>query len=389
MLNPRAILWTSVLMVGCGGRSSGIPEGHASTTGGEAGSGGVAGALSGSTELVEAGSGSSVGTSGALVTDGAAEAMSGPGAEPLDTSDASTSAPPSCALGGPGLTDCGLDNDNCCASPLVTGGTFDRTDVVSDGGPTIEGDPATITDVRLDKYDVTVGRFRQFVKAWSAGWLPDPGSGKHSHLNGGKGLVNYGDYTGVSYETGWVASDDSSVTPTDANLTCTFPNAAPVRTTWTAAPGTHEDSPIVCSSWEEAYAFCIWDGGFLPSDAEWVYAAAGGAQQRPYPWGTTDPATGNLYYFGQDLGAVGTAPSGAGRWGQMDLLGDVSQWVLDVAGNTPYTEPCTDCAYLYSPPGACHLVEGGEYNPTTSPMRASICLPPRAPFVGFRCARVP
>ena len=30
-------------------------------------------------------------------------------------------------------------------------------------------DPATVSDFRLDKYDVTVGRFRQFVKAWNGG----------------------------------------------------------------------------------------------------------------------------------------------------------------------------------------------------------------------------
>jgi formylglycine-generating enzyme required for sulfatase activity len=46
---------------------------------------------------------------------------------------------------------------------------------------------------------------------------------------------------------------------------------------------------------DEAYAFCIWDGGFLPSEAEWECAAAGGPDQREYPWGSTDPGTANLY----------------------------------------------------------------------------------------------
>jgi formylglycine-generating enzyme required for sulfatase activity len=121
---------------------------------------------------------------------------------------------------------------------------------------------------------------------------------------------------------------------------------------------------MTCVTWSEAYAFCIWDGGFLPSDAEWGYAAAGGSQQREYPWGSTDPGTGNQYAIfcaigaecaasGDDAGAswapVGTAALGAGRWGQLDLAGEAAEWVLDLSGE-PWTSalvnPCTDCASL-------------------------------------------
>jgi formylglycine-generating enzyme required for sulfatase activity len=125
-------------------------------------------------------------------------------------------------------------------------------------GPTGEADPAGISAFRLDKYPVTVGRFRRFVVTWNAGagWFPPSGSGKHVHLNGGLGLTNSG--TSGSYEPGWVATDDPNVTPTTANLTtaCSDPTYA----TWTAAAGTQENLPINCVNWYEAYAFCIWDG---------------------------------------------------------------------------------------------------------------------------------
>jgi hypothetical protein len=206
-----------------------------------------------------------------------------------DDGDASVTST-SCAPGGPGMTNCGpggSGSESCCTSLAVAGGTYFRTYdppgpdggliLASDGGPTGEADPATVSGFRLDKYLVTVGRFRQFVNAWNGGgYTPPAGSGKHTYLNSCKGLAN--SKRPGSYETGWIPPDDSNVAPTNENLACSFPND-----TWTNTAGTLENLPINCVNWYEAYAFCIWDGGFLPSEAEWEYAAAGGSQQREYP----------------------------------------------------------------------------------------------------------
>jgi formylglycine-generating enzyme required for sulfatase activity len=199
------------------------------------------------------------------------------------------------------MTNCGSNGDDCCCTSLeVTGGTFYRDYDLSnfafvmaaDGGPTDEADPATVSGFRLDKYLVTVGPFRQFVAAWNGDWLPPAGSGKHSYLNGGLGLVNAGDDAGVEYETGWLSSDDGNIAPTNANLSC-----YPVYDTWTNTAGSQENLPIDCVSWYDAYAFCIWDGGFLPTEAELEYAAAGGSQQREYP----SPLTGGRMAQGGDF----------------------------------------------------------------------------------------
>ena len=259
-----------------------------------------------------------------------------------------SSIPPSCQSSGPGLTDCGPNGESCCTSLKVQGGTFDRTYTNDGSGATDEADPATISDFRLDKYLVTVGRFRQFVEAWNggSGYTPPAGSGKHNHLNGGKGLADSGDPG--SFETGWLTSDNDYITPTNQNLiTCNDQFA-----TWTMSPGTQEKLPMNCVNWYEAYAFCIWDGGFMPSETEFEYTSAGGSQQREYPWGTTDPGTANKYAiwncnYGSDPGnctdvtniaPVGSATLGAGLWGQLDLVGNLLEWNLDY--NAPYASPC-------------------------------------------------
>jgi sulfatase modifying factor 1 len=308
--------------------------------------------------------------------------------------------PPSCTPAGLGQANCGATGaESCCASLEVEGGTYYRTyDSTADGGPADEANPATVSDFRLDEYLVTVGRFRQFASAvlpagGGPGYTPPPMSGKHTHLNGGNGLVNSGPSGG--YELGWVASDDANIAPTNANL-----SSCGSVSTWVPLPTSgSENLPINCINWWESYAFCIWDGGFLPSEAEWEYAAAGGGGsgdangQREYPWGSTDPGAGTQYaiYQSAELAPVGAATLGKARWGQLDMAGEVWEWNLDFSA--PYAA-CADCAYLT--PDSSRVIRGGNYTDGAFYLLAST----RYSFdpsdrdvtvggVGFRCARVP
>jgi sulfatase modifying factor 1 len=302
------------------------------------------------------------------------------------------------------MTECGPCSESCCTSLEVTGGTFYRTYENSGSGPTGEADSATVSSFRLDKYLVTVGRFRRFVNAWDggSGYRPPAGSGKHAHLNGGRGLANSGE--AGTYEPGWVTSDDDQIAPTDLHLSCEAPS------TWTSSPGNLESLPIDCVSWYEAYAFCIWDGGFLPSEAEWEYAAAGGSQQREYPWGTTAPGAGSQYaIYGEvadcyypsgtlapfsgvaNVAPVGTATLGAGRWGQLDLAGEMWEWSLDWWAT--YADPCTDCADLTPNAGGSRVFRGGywcvDVSALVPPLRNYYPPTARVGTIGFRCARTP
>ncbi len=308
----------------------------------------------------------------------------------VDAGDAGN-APPSCAGGGHGLSDCGPDAESCCATLLVPGGTFYRGyDGVTS---TDQGFPATVSSFQLDRFEVTVGRFRQFVSAVLQGWTPAPGSGKHAHLDGGAGL-NGG--TEPGWDPSWTGNLATTASGWTTNLSC---NAT--YQTWSLSPG-FETKPINCITWYEAYAFCIWDGGFLPSEAEWNYAASGGSEQRVYPW--SNPPTSSscdCSYANYDpnsvpcattgLTAVGAlSPKGDGKWGHADLAGNVWEFVLD--WYAPYAVQCTDCADL-SGTGSRADRGGGAGSTFASRLltsfRSGSAPGYRLYDIGVRCARPP
>ncbi len=320
----------------------------------------------------------------------------------------STTTPPSCVGTAAGQNNCGAtSNESCCTSLLVTGVTtasyYRSYDGVS-GTSCVTADcnsksyPAQVSDFRLDKYEVTVGRFRKYVAAVEVGWTPGAGSGKHVHLNGGQGLS---DGSG-GYEGGWDTSWNTATNfPTASATWDTKLNCDPTYQTWSAG---NDNRPINCIDWYDAAAFCIWDGGFLPSEAEWNYAASGGTEQRVYPWGSTAPgANANLaiygcYYNGTgsctgvtNIANVGIVPAGNGKYGQSDLAGNVWEWNLDW-WNYPYSvTTCTNCSCLV--PGSGAVFRGGSFRGSAATLLAGYrnATEPAYQYSinGARCARTP
>ncbi len=290
---------------------------------------------------------------------------------------------------------CGpMGNASCCTSPYVPGGTFFR------GYDTAAGTAfgqmthaAMIRPFRLDAYEITVGRFRQFVNAKQGTQVapPEPGAGART-LNG------------TADQGGWDASWNINLA---ANREALLGALRCDRfATWTDAPGLLENYPMLCITWYEAMAFCAWDGGFLPTEAESLFASSGGNQQRAYPWSSPpdsvviDCSAAN---FGGDnwpqtacagagAQAVGTtSPSGDGAFGQADLGGNAFEWVLDWA-KADTSSTCDDCAVLA--PQTDRLIRGGSFIDGAVAARAaarSYSLPPdaRVSYVGARCARAP
>jgi formylglycine-generating enzyme required for sulfatase activity len=317
----------------------------------------------------------------------------GDGASPEGGGDA---GPPSCVANASANT-CGAlgeGSSDCCATENVGADRYYRGFLP---GVSID-DPVNVSAYDLDLYEVTVGRMRAYA-TWlgtAAGGPPANGSGVHHHVNGGLGLQ--AEPSGI-YETGWSGAYNGDLT-LGSGANASFASTA-CNTTYTAAPGAGDNRPMNCVSWYDAYAFCIWDGGFLPTEAEWELAAVGGSAQYLYPWGNGPAPSAAYAEFGcSSLGTatcpdpVGTPFLGAAASGQFDMLGNVAEWTLDDYSSTGYddTDDCQDCAELYTGLGT-KVDRGGAYTDTTSngylstQNRGNIAATTRSPLVGFRCAR--
>jgi formylglycine-generating enzyme len=134
----------------------------------------------------------------------------------------------------------------------------------------------------------------------------------------------------------------------------------------------------------EAEAFCALQGGRLPSEDEWMVAAASAASPPPrYPWGDTG-AVCRRGAWGLENGpcasgadgpdTVGAHPDGDSPLGLHDLAGNVAEWV--------------------TAPTATAIAKGGSWKSalaTDLRLWARLELRPDAhdPRVGLRCAYPP
>lgn len=129
----------------------------------------------------------------------------------------------------------------------------------------------------MDKYEVTIGKYKQFIRATGHRSLPD-----------------------------WV----SKISPTDQH-------------------------PVIGVSWHDAMAYAQWTNKRLPTEVEWEKAARAGLVGKRYPCGDSiDTSKAN---YANNVGRTETVGSyAANRYGLYDMAGNVSEWCLDAYNSDSY-----------------------------------------------------
>ncbi|MBI3792585.1 MAG: SUMF1/EgtB/PvdO family nonheme iron enzyme [Gemmatimonadetes bacterium] len=214
----------------------------------------------------------------------------------------------------------------------------------------------TVSDFRLDRYEVTNARFQAFVTArpeWSRARLP-------AALHNGHYLEHW----------------------TDG-----------------APPADKADHPVTFVTWHAAQAFCTWAGGRLPTEAEWEFAARAG-DEREFPWGDAPPTPERVNAGASKLN--GTTP--VGRYapnplGLYDMAGNVWEFTLDawVSGYPPEPQvnPLAGGPVPADPRAVTgrRVLRGASFGGGAANLRTrwrdSHLVTNAVAFVGFRCAYPP
>ncbi len=281
---------------------------------------------------------------------------------------------------------------SCCSSSVVSGGTYSlEYRYSSSEDESRRSVPRTVRTFMLDRFEVTWSRFVEFKYAYGQGEaLPADGAGAHP----------------ASPASGWKQAwnDARELVPDSARALTNVLNRNGQQT-MDELEGS--ELPMRGLNWYLAFAFCIWDGGRLPTEAEWALAAAGRDQTRIYPWDNADLGDDithdHAVYSDSDLqmhgpANVGTHPAGRSAAGQDDLAGNLAEWTADV-----YQERLDDSCEEESARaldehecvqrngGATHVVRGGSFADDPARLRnvARSYASPASEnaWIGFRCAR--
>ncbi len=256
------------------------------------------------------------------------------------------------------------------------------------GGCAIEAPEHVVALARffLDDHEVTVRRFREW---WRLGQVT-PKAGDVVYVAG--------DGTSVTWDASWVVREPTAYNGNN-------------NANWLGvAQATNDAYPVNYVDWPTALAFCVTNGGRLPTEAEWE-AAASGRSGRLFP--REAPETRNaaplaaMLPCSRAITSVGASACGAPHSsaidgfsvdGAYDMIGSVAEWVLD--GAPRGGAGCTSGCYpegpladpLRAPVGAQRGVRGGSFLESKIERlrvqaRAFSDSTTQSPEIGFRCAR--
>lgn len=197
---------------------------------------------------------------------------------------------------------------------LLPAGSFEMGDHFGEGA----ADELPVHQVELDafymdRYEVTIGQYKRFLKETASGTLPD----QTPNWIAEKAIVLA--QKGVQQLVGFT-------TPTD-------------------------NHPVVGVTFNNAEAYAQWAGKRLPTEAEWEYAARGGLVGKRYVWGNQPPAgtdcnfTGSFVGEQADDGYLYIAPVGsydANGYGLYDMAGNVWEWCADWYSDNYYAGSASD-----------------------------------------------
>jgi formylglycine-generating enzyme len=228
----------------------------------------------------------------------------------------------------------------------------------------------TVDGFWMDRYPVTNGQFREFVRATKhvtvAEIIPDP--------RDYPGMLPHMIYAGSLM----FSPPAHPVSLRDFSQWWTFAKGANWRHPY--GPGSNirglDDHPVVHVAFSDALAYAKWAGKDLPTEAEWEFAARGGLEDAEFAWGDEFTPAGrhmaNTWqgeFPHQNANADGferTSPVSAfppNGYGLHDMIGNVWEWTADWYSPKHQADAPKACCIPENPRGGR---EDGSYDPRTT-----------------------